>query len=703
MGLMTKLRDKTHIILIILIVAFLGTIIFEWGMDYLGIRSGQTMELGSVNGQKIDFQQFEQQVQFAIEQHKQQTGQEADEDIIRLIREQVWEQMINQMLAEQEIKRLGITVTNQEILNWVYNSPETLPEPIKRNFVDSAGEFRLDIYQQALATKTPEVSKFWAQVEEYLRQLLLSQKLQSVITGTVRVTEAEILQKFKDENIKASFDYIFLDVNSITDDQVKLTDDELKVFYDKNKNDYRREESVKMKYVLFPDIPTSEDSLLVEKRLRSLRKELLRFNPDDSSTYSIVNDNSGTRFENKFYKPNEITSEVLNYLFSAVRDSVSDVIRSSDGFHIVRLLDSKEGSDIYVNASHILINFGNDTNAAKMKAEEILKRLNSGEDFSKLAGELSDDQGTKEKGGNLGWFTKGAMVKEFEEASFNSPVGKITGPVKTQFGFHIIKVHDRQKKEFKIADIKITVKASGKTKDAQRKRAEDFAYISRKGNFDDEAKKSGLQVVEIPSPVTKTSFIPGAGQNSSVIRFAFSEDKGSVSDPIKIQGGYAVYKITDKLPAGNYPFEEIKNTILLSAAKLDRKLDILKTRADEVRKSITDDLTSAKNNFSDINIQSADSITVSRPSPFIGNEPNFNNIVFKMNNGQISEPIRTQKGYYIVQMKYITPFDENAYQQAYTKIKSDIETQKKMSITQEWLAELKRNADIVDNRDKFYR
>lgn len=703
MGLMNKLRDKTHIILIILIIAFLATIVFEWGMDYLGMGRQQTPELGSVNGQEIKFQQYEEQVQFAIEQQRQQTGQEPDENMINMIREQVWDQMVTQLLVEQEIKRLGITVTNDEILNWVYNSPQTLPDAIKRNFVDSTGQFRLDIYQQALATKTPEVTKFWSQVEQFLRQTLLSQKLQSVITGTVRVTESEVLQKFKDDNIRADFDYIFLDVSSISDDQVKLSDDELKAFYDRNKLDYRRDQSVKLRYVLFPDIPTAEDSLLAEKQLKALTKELRRFNIDDSSTYSVINDHSISKFENKFYKPSELSPEVVNYLFSATKDSISDVIKSADGYHLVRLIDSREGDDVFVNAAHILVSFGSDTNAAKVKADEIMKRLNNGEDFSKLAFELSDDPGSKEKGGNLGWFTKGAMVKEFEEVSFNAPIGKITGPVKTQFGYHIIKVLNRQKKEFKLANIKINVKASGKTKDAARKRAEDFAYISRKGNFEEEAKKSGLQVIDIPMPVTKNSFIPGAGQNSSVTRFAFNEKKGAVSDPIKIQNGYAVYYITDVIPAGIIPFEEIKTTTINAAAKLDKKLDILKNKADEIRKSINGNLETARNLFPDIKIEYADSVSVNKPDPKIGSDPSFTNALFKLTNGQVSDPIRTQRGYYIVQMKSITPFDQNTYQQEFPRISNELIAQKKQIITQEWIGDLKDKANIVDNRDKFYR
>lgn len=704
MGLMNKLRDKTHIILIILIVAFLATIVFEWGMDYLGMRGGSmTMELGSVNGQDLKLADFENQVNFAIDQQRQQTGQDPDEQMIQMIRDQVWDQMVTQILVEQEIKNLGITVTNQEILNWVYNSPQTMPDVIKRNFMDSTGQFNMAVYQQALTTKTPEVTKFWSQVEEYLKQTLLQQKLQSVITGTVRVTEGEVLQKFKDDNIKASFDYLFLDVAGVQDNQIQFSEEDLKAYYEKNKSSFKRDESAKLRYVMFSDAATMDDTVTTEKQMRALIKDLKRVNAADSLTWAVINDNSQTKFTNNFVKPNEISPDVAAFLFSAGKDSISDVIKASDGLHLIRLIDTKDGDAVFSNASHVLVNFGTDTNAARQKAENIYKQALGGADFVKLAAENSDDPGSKFKGGDLGWFTKGAMVKEFDEAVQNGKPGDIIGPIKTQFGFHVIKVKGKSNKEFKFADIKKLVTATGKTKDAARKKAEDFAYVSRKGNMDEEAKKLGIQIIDIPTAVTKDAFIPGAGQNKSVTKFALTESKGTISDPIKIQGGYAVYIIADKSPAGYSPFEEVKAAIVTNLVKLEKKLDLLKTQADNMKNQAAGNLASLKASNPNAVILSADTISVSKPDQMIGNMPEFNNVVFKMQNGQLSDPIRTSRGYYVVQMKNITPFDQNKFQQDYTAIKAQLTTQKKQTIVQDWITELKAKAKIVDNRDKFFR
>ncbi len=702
-GLMNKLRDKTHIILIILVIAFLATIVFEWGMDYLGMRGGSVVEFGSVNGEEIRYQDFENQVQFAIEQQKQQSGQDPDESVIEMIREQVWDQMVTQTLVQQEIKRLGITVTNQEILNWVYNSPQTLPDVIKRNFIDSTGNFNMALYQQVLATKTPEIQKFWAQVEEYLKQTLLSQKLQSVITGAVRVSEGDVLLKFKDDNILAAFNYVLFDLNRVPDQQLTVTDEELKAFYEKNKEDYKIDETAKMKYVLFSDATTLEDSNVVEKQLKALIKELKKSKESDSTLIEFVNTYSQTKWADKFYKPNELAPEVTDFLFNAIKDSVSDVIKASDGYHIVRLLDSKDGDDVFFNASHILINFGTDTNAAKVKAETIYNRAKSGEDFSKLASELSDDASNKFKGGALGWFTKGAMVKDFENAVMSGNPGGVVGPVKTQYGYHIVKVNDKQKKQFRVADIKMPIKTTPKTKDAVRKRAEDFSYIAVKGNFEEEAKKLNLQVLDIPG-ITKNSFIPGAGQNKTVIKFAFGESKGSVSEPIKVQGGYAVYLLTEKNPKGYLNFEEIKENNLVPHLKLEKKLDILKQIAQDMRAKVSgNDLNSLKQFDPNIIVPQIDSFSVSNPNPSIGSDFDFINALFKLQNGQLSEPIRTKKGYYVVHMLNVTPFDQQKFNNDKNVIRASLIETKKQAITAQWISDLKDRAKIIDNRDKFFR
>ncbi|MBK8984034.1 MAG: SurA N-terminal domain-containing protein [Ignavibacteria bacterium] len=267
-GIMNKMRDKMPLIIIILIIAFLATIVFEWGMNYMGI-GGQTEAFGKINDSEISYQEFERIVQQQIEQQRlQNENVEITDASIAQIRDQVWNSLVNQSITRQAIEEYGITVSDREILDWIYNRPETLPDQIKRNFMDSTGVFNAAFYQQALGMKTPEATQFWSQVENYVRETLLSEKLQAVISEGAIVTEGDVLQKYKDDNIFANIDYMLLDYNTVTDSsQFAVTEEDMKKYYEENKYDFIQNETVRLKYLNFPDAATAEDSANVKKEL----------------------------------------------------------------------------------------------------------------------------------------------------------------------------------------------------------------------------------------------------------------------------------------------------------------------------------------------------------------------------------------------------------------------------------------------------
>ncbi len=228
-GIMNKMRDKMPIIIIFLIVAFLVTIVFEWGMNLLGLRENKQL-FAKINDEEVTYQEYEQQVQQQVEQMRQQNqGKDIDDATMQQIREQVWSGLVSQKLAKQQMKKMGVTVTDAEVLDWIYNRPETLPDPIKKNFMDSTNTFNMGFYQQALQMKTKEATQFWGQVEAYIREVIQSNKLQAIVTEGVRVTEGDVLQKYKDDKILANFTYVPFDLSMVTDTMsFQVNDSELK-------------------------------------------------------------------------------------------------------------------------------------------------------------------------------------------------------------------------------------------------------------------------------------------------------------------------------------------------------------------------------------------------------------------------------------------------------------------------------------------
>lgn len=703
-GIMNKLRDKMPVIIIIVIVAFLATIVFEWGMNLLGLREDR-MLFAKVNAEEITYQQFEQAVeQQAAQMRQQNNGKDIDEAQMQQIRDQVWNSLVTQAITREAMKRYNITVSDKEVLDWIYNRPEQLPDPIKRNFMDSTGVFNVGMYQQALGMKTKEATQFWMQVEQYLREVIQSEKLQAVLTAGVRVTEADVLQKYKDDKIFANISYTGLDMSMIADTNLNNPSEaELKKYYDDHKDEFKVDESVKFKYVVFSDAATAEDTAATKKLLEVLLKDFKTAAIEDSSLIRLVNDNSMAPFSDTYQKPNAFGSDGTKFLFSAKPGDVSEVLIGNDGYKVLRLIDSKEGEDTFVNASHILVNFGTDTAAAKKKAEDILKRVKGGEDINTLAQQLSDEPSAKTQKGDLGWFTKGAMVKEFEDASFNAKDGEIVGPIKTQFGFHIIQVKGKSKKEFKVAEIKKTVTAGARTKDIAKKKAESFYLDVDKGqNIDTLAKQLNLVCTTTPD-VLKDGFIPGAGQNKKLMTLALDSKVGKVFEPTKIQGGYGVYKLVDKTPAGYRNFDSIKTTLVKPKVVEKKKFAVLKQMATDLKAKIqNNDIKSLANLTPPSVVETADSVSVSKPAPKIGQDYAVTDAIFSMKQGEISQPVRGQRGYYLIQLNNVTPFNNEDYQKSYNDIRNGLLMQKKQAVVQEWLQKMQNDATIVDNRDRFF-
>jgi len=703
-GIMNKLRDKMPVIIIIVIVAFLATIVFEWGMNLLGLREDRQL-FAKVNGEEISYQQFEQAVEQQTAQMRQQNnGKDIDDATMQQIRDQVWNGLITQTITKEAMKKYNITVSDKEILDWIYNRPDQLPDPIKKNFMDSTGTFNVGFYQQALGMKTKEATTFWTQVEAYLREVLQSEKLQTVLTAGVRVTEADVLQKYKDDKLTANISFTGLEQSMVTDTSLNTpSNEELKKYYDEHKEDFKVDESVKFKYVVFTDAATAEDTLAAQKFLEVLLKDLKTSAIEDSSLIRLVNDNSSAPYSDAFQKPNAFTGDATKFLFSAKPGDVSNIVIGNDGYKILRLIDTKEGDDLYVNVSHVLVNFGTDTAAAKQKAEDIYKRVKAGEDINTLAQQLSDEPSAKTAKGDLGWFTKGAMVKEFEDAAFNAKDGEIVGPVKTQFGFHVLQVKGKSKKEFKVAEIKKTVTAGARTKDVAKKKAEGFYIdVDKGGNIDTLSKHLNLVCSTTPD-ILKDGFIPGAGQNKKLMKLALENKAGKVFEPLKVQGGYGVYQLIDKTPAGYRNFDSIKTTMVKPKVVEKKKFAVLKQMATDLRAKIqNNDIKTLGTLTPPVVVETADSVSVSKPAPKIGQDYAVTDAIFTMKQGEISQPIRGVKGYYLIQLNSVTPFNNEDYLKSYNDIRNTLLSQKKQAVVQEWLQKMQNEADIIDNRDRYF-
>jgi peptidyl-prolyl cis-trans isomerase D len=601
--MMTKLREMTFIFIWILVIAFVALMVFEWGMDFSGIRSRPNI-VGEIDGNKITIQDFQQAVQNAYQQEKQQSGQEPDEEKLSELRDQVWNQFVQRILLSKEINKRKIRVTDNEVFQQITQNPQSLPPGISQNpqFMTD-GKFDMAKYRQAL--DNPQVD--WTPVEAYVREVLPFQKLQTIVTASVMVTEEEVKEEYISRNQKAKIDYLFIPTSAFAKDSIEVSDSEIKNYYDNHKDEFKIEEHRKLNYVLFSTNPSSEDT---------------------ARTYQL--------------------------------------------------------------------------------AEDIKKDAEAGQDFSKLADEYSDDPSVTQNHGDLGYFEKGRMVPEFAEAAFSGKPGQIIGPVKTNYGLHIIKIIDRKEvngeEQVHAAHILIKFTASPLTLEDAQERAKKFEDMAKDEGFQASADMMKYQIQQTPD-MTDQEYMPGFGKMSSAMRWAFKADVNDVSTVYRSTSGYVIFELASIAKAGYRSFDEVENTCK-NKVEQAKRTELARAYAQKFKEEVDQDVPFNKIAASDeskiVVSDSTTQFTMSQAIPKIGRAPEITAAAFTLEPGKVSPLLETSRGFYYIRVVERTPFDEQAFQQQYNTIRNRLLSQKSQRFFNEWFEELKKQANIEDNRDRFF-
>lgn len=714
MAIMTRMRENMPTILFGLLIAFLITIVFEWGMDYLGLSSGRVPPLGSVNGKEISSTQFEEAVKGFVENQRQQTGRDPDDAQMTAIRDQVWRQMVNDVLIEQEIERLGLTVTDSEIQEWVFG--DNPPEFLRRSFTDSTGRFDREMYRQVLSNPDQAIqdpdpsdgvdprfgSKQLVLIEQQLRQQRLREKLQSLILSSARVGEGELRERYAERNQSFEAVYVLFDgARLVADTAVQVTDADLRAAYDAGLDLYKEDASRTLRFVHFRLAPSAADSANALRDIQDAAAKA-RGGMDFLQVSAMYGErpDSGVMFRH-----GELSPALEAAVFAAKAGDVVGPVEDAGSHVLMKVLEEQTGAGEYVRASHILfaLDGTKDSTTVKSRVQEVARQARGGADFATLARANSADPGSAQNGGDLGWFGRGRMVKEFEEAAFRGRVGEVVGPVRTSYGFHIIKVTARDNRSLKVATVRIAVAPSAQTRNDLVERARDFAYNARASEFAKEAQASGFEVRE-GTVQEKGGFIPGLGVNESITRWAFKSGVGDVSEPFSVDAGWAVFVVTGAREKGVRPFDDVRELLRPEAVRRKR-IEAAKAAAAEAKSKMGEgrDL---------MQITQVDPTLVpTRVGPFtmagtagaLGRDLKFMGAVAAAEPGKVVGPVEAYQGAYLIEVVSRTPVDSSAFAAARPVMEQQLLQEKRSRLLSDWITRLNESADIEDNRDLWYR
>ncbi len=658
---------------------------------------GRSNNVGYINGEPITYQDFSALVERYRQNQIQQTGRDLEESQMDAFRDQVWDAYVSQTLMQEKMEEYGIFVTDEEIKEAILGPNP--PQIITQSFIDSTGNFNRAAYDQAI--QNPANKDAMIQVEETVRQQKLQEKLESFLNSTIVISEDEIKRKYIEQNIRMTADYALVDVSTILDTQVSVEQSDLKKYYDQNLNKYKIEPQRKLKYVLFRNQASAADSSGIKNNLKAI---VSKINADTSSFKTYVEIYSDQPYSRDTLGLDRLPGEAGTLVASAEKGSIVGPVLTFEGYLVYRVVNKIKSDDEFVNASHILVSSSTNPEASKAKADSLYNLLANGADFEKLAMENSEDPGSGAKGGNLGWFGKGMMVKEFEEASFNGKVNEVQKPVKTNFGYHIIKVLAKSNEKYVVERIVNKVEPSATTLDNLFNSASDFVFLAEKDGFDNVAKEFNYRVVETAGFKEDATSIPGLGQNKAMVKFAYDNSMGDLSDVFKLNTGYAVAIVSDIIKAGFKPLEEVEAQVRREVIK-SKKLELTKKIAEDIYNNIkgSGEISQAAKYYDKAKVSTANGFGTGGGIPGVGNEFAFSNYAIDAPLNQISKPITGTKGTFLIKVTQRNTFDEANFEAQKAAIRDNIFQQKKSRVFADWVTNIKKEADIVDDRYKFYR
>lgn len=601
--MMTKLREMTFVFIWILVIAFVGLMVLEWGMDITGLKRRSNI-VGKINGTKITIQEFQQAVQNYYLQERERTGKEPDEEQLATIRDQVWDQFVQRVLFSREIAKRNIRVTDQEVLQIIKENPQSLPPVISQNpnFLTD-GQFDMAKYRQALSN--PQID--WTPIENYVREVMPFQKLQNIITASVMVTEQEVRDEYMDKNQKARIVYLNIPVTAFAQDSVPVSEKEIKDFYNSHQDEFKIEERRKVNYVLFSTNPTAADSQKV---------------------YNL---------------------------------------------------------------------------ALELKAE-----AESGADFAQLADENSEDPSVQNNHGDLGYFERDRMVKEFSDAAFAGKPGEIVGPVETTFGLHIIKIQDRKVEDgvekVSASHILLKYSPSASTIETAQDLANNFSELAKEDGFQMTADRYRYEVKQTTEFMNR-NYIPGLGQLPAATAWAFKADKNEVSSVYRTPQGYVVLQVSEIFPSGFRPYEEVKE-LCKNRVEQQKRKELARAYAQEIQEKLnrgeTFEAIVAADPSRKVTLDSTIQFTRSQNIPKIGRVPELAAAAFMLDPGTVSPILESERNFYFIKVLERTAIDEEDYQAQKENIRLRLLNQKSQRFFNDWYEKLKQKAKIEDNRSLFF-
>jgi peptidyl-prolyl cis-trans isomerase D len=603
--MLKAMRKNTKIVLWVVIAAFLGTIVFAWGMQYTASQQMKNY-VAKVNGEKITADEYLFYFDRLAKQWEAQNPQsEMPEDQRARLHYDAWRELLRNVLMQQQIERYGLGVTDGEIVEFLQKYYYAVPELMQLEVFQTNGQFDYNKYLAIMNSKDPAAGPFWAQIEAMVRPKILEFKLSNSVFSTARVSNQDIVNRYKEYN-----EYYKVKIIHVRSDQFRMqvtnpSEEEVRSEFQKNNKKYRWSERAFIKFVRFAKGSGLEDEQRIEDEALALREKVLK-----------------------------------------ATDSAA---------------------------------------------------------FARLAKEFSQDPTSVQNGGDLGWFGRGQMVPPFDSAAFGLKPGELSFPVRTSFGWHLIKLwakeKDKKGERVHASHILLKIGPNAEAREQLKTMADDFARRAKVSGFE----KAAIELqytVDSSNIFTQDASITGLGFFPEINQFVFSNKSGSISPVYNMSEFLVVVKVEKRYPAGIPKYAEARN-LVHADLKRRKTIELAHQRVEGIWRSVQ-----GGTPFNEAAAQFNETVATEHIwgwgawVPGMGDAPAFLGAVIRAHQQKqrFIPPVPTDLGYALGELVQYLPYDAARFAAAKDSTTQSLYQKRRTDALNAWLAQLQRDADLEDYR-----
>ncbi len=711
MATLQKIRNHGVILAIIIGLALFAFVIGDLLKSGTSMFQQSQQTVAVIEDEEINIMEFQAAVEQMKEIYKIELGRnDFNEQELSQIRNSVWENMINAKLLELEAQKIGLTVGKEELKERLIGKNIHPIIQQRRMFLDPATgkfnpnavrQFYNNIFSQTATTvenkeKLQEAKAYWLFWEKEVKKAILQENFLTLMNKSVGVNAIQSKFNFDARNESIDANYIVKPYYSISDSAVKVDDSELKAKYKKDKELYKQKPNRSIKYVSFQVEPLAEDFAKAKAWMEKTETEFRTTN----DIIGLINQESDRSYTDESYSQKTVPSNLKKFAFSNSTGAIYGPVFENNTYTMARIMKSGIMESDSVKLRHIVL-----MPTDEKKADSLLNVIRKGGNFAKIAREHSLIAQTASKGGEIGWVSRSNLTtenldKKTVKEIFSKKI-KQAFKISSSQGIQIFEVLDRTpaRRKVKLAILERKVTPSNSSYSKIYNDAKQFAVNGNNAEkFETVAKEKGYIVRQGTYLEKNTETLNRIPQSRQIVKWAFENEKGTVSDVFDCNRVAFVVALVDKINDDEYAdFETVKPQIKALLIR-DKKAEKLIQEIEKEQKTNTnlESLAATMN----LQIKTANNINFnSYQFGEAGVEPYIIGESTSVSTKEMSKPLKGNSGVFVVQVtnksKGNTPYNQKLEME-------QLNSRLTQALPFQIIQDLKKKHNVEDNRSRFY-